>query len=159
MLLIYVDVCCLNRPFDDQTQQRIRLEAEAVLLILTRCQSRKWRMLSSEAVNLEISRIPDVERKQRVQLLHSLVASIAKVTAQVERRALELEALGFQALDALHIACAEAGEADVLLTTDDRLLQTARKHSNLLKVRVANPVAWFMEVIEHEDFEDQSSSD
>jgi hypothetical protein len=25
--LIYLDVCCLNRPFDDQTQQRIRLEA------------------------------------------------------------------------------------------------------------------------------------
>ncbi len=27
---IYFDVCCLNRPFDDQSQQRIRLEAEAI---------------------------------------------------------------------------------------------------------------------------------
>jgi hypothetical protein len=25
---IYLDVCCLNRPFDDQTQARIHLEAE-----------------------------------------------------------------------------------------------------------------------------------
>ncbi len=31
---IYLDVCCLNRPFDDQRQDRIRLEADAVLLIL-----------------------------------------------------------------------------------------------------------------------------
>ena len=30
--MIYLDVCCLNRPFDDQTQERIRLESEAVLL-------------------------------------------------------------------------------------------------------------------------------
>jgi len=31
---VYLDVCCLNRPFDDQTQDRIHLESEAVLLIL-----------------------------------------------------------------------------------------------------------------------------
>lgn len=30
---IYLDVCCLQRPFDDQRQTRIRLEAEAVKLI------------------------------------------------------------------------------------------------------------------------------
>lgn len=28
---IYLDCCCLQRPLDDQTQPRIRLEAEAVL--------------------------------------------------------------------------------------------------------------------------------
>jgi hypothetical protein len=28
MSLIYLDVCCLNRLFDDLTQERIRLEAE-----------------------------------------------------------------------------------------------------------------------------------
>jgi len=38
-MLVYLDVCCLNRPFDDQSQDRIHLESEAVLLILERCQS------------------------------------------------------------------------------------------------------------------------
>jgi hypothetical protein len=33
-LRIYLDVCCLNRPFDNQVQDRVRLEAEAVLAIL-----------------------------------------------------------------------------------------------------------------------------
>ncbi|MDM9581860.1 MULTISPECIES: hypothetical protein [unclassified Nostoc] len=44
--LIFLDVCCLNRPFDDQTQERIFLEAEAVRLILARCQSGEWQLLS-----------------------------------------------------------------------------------------------------------------
>lgn len=30
---IYMDNCCLNRPFDDQSKIRIRLESEAVLFI------------------------------------------------------------------------------------------------------------------------------
>ena len=34
MTRIYLDVCCLNRPFDDQNQPRIRLESEAILIIL-----------------------------------------------------------------------------------------------------------------------------
>jgi hypothetical protein len=31
---IYLDACCLNRLFDDQRQPPIRLEAEAISLIL-----------------------------------------------------------------------------------------------------------------------------
>ena len=32
-MLIYLDNCCFNRPFDDQVQIRIRLETEAKLVI------------------------------------------------------------------------------------------------------------------------------
>jgi len=35
---IYMDVCCLTRPFDDQSQERIKLESESVLMILHRCE-------------------------------------------------------------------------------------------------------------------------
>ncbi|PLZ93497.1 hypothetical protein CEN44_03100 [Fischerella muscicola CCMEE 5323] len=48
--------------------------------------------------------------------------------------------------DALHIACGEAGKADFLLTTDDRMLRLAVKHKDLLQVRVENPLRWLMEV-------------
>lgn len=30
---LYLDLCCFNRPYDDQTQTRIRLETEAKILI------------------------------------------------------------------------------------------------------------------------------
>ncbi len=32
-MLVYMDLCCFNRPFDDQTQDRIYLETEAKLII------------------------------------------------------------------------------------------------------------------------------
>ena len=50
-MLVYLDVCCLNRPFDDYSQERIRLESEAVLLILERCQGEVWQLLGSDAVD------------------------------------------------------------------------------------------------------------
>jgi len=102
-MLIYLDVCCLNRPFDDQTQERIRLEAEAVLLILERCQAGTWQLLGSEAVEYEVSRIPDVERRRKVFHLASIARVKQVVSEAVQTRAEELERLGFTALDALHI--------------------------------------------------------
>jgi predicted nucleic acid-binding protein len=61
------------------------------------------------------------------------------------RRGEELEKLAFQTYDALHLACAESGRADVFLTTDDRLLRVAKRVAASLKVRVANPLDWLRE--------------
>jgi hypothetical protein len=44
---IYFDVCCLNRPFDDQRRERVRLETEALLIAFDRCTSGEWEWVSS----------------------------------------------------------------------------------------------------------------
>jgi len=137
---IYLDVCCLNRPFDDQTQERVRLEAEAVLLILSRCQSHRLQLIGSEVVDYEISLIPEMEKRQKVQLLATLAASRVIVTEEIENRATKLANLGFNTFDVLHLACAEEGGADILLTTDDRFLSAAKRNAYMLNVRVENPV-------------------
>src|SRR3989442_10626151 len=49
-----LDVCCWNRPFDDQTQNRIHLEAEAVLAIVAEIKRGHWQLISSEVIDLEI---------------------------------------------------------------------------------------------------------
>ncbi|MCL6753387.1 PIN domain-containing protein [Nostoc sp. CCCryo 231-06] len=144
--LIYLDVCCLNRPFDDQTQERIRLEAEAVRLILANCQTDEWQMLVSEAIDNELKRTPDTDRKRQMKLWTASVIIKVSLTQQVKSRARELNELGFKNYDALHIACAEVGNADILLTTDDRMLRLAARCRNLLQVRVENPLHWVMEV-------------
>ena len=51
---IYFDACCLNRPFDDQRQPRIRLEAEAISLILQKLHQREWEWVGSEALVSEL---------------------------------------------------------------------------------------------------------
>ncbi len=62
-----------------------------------------------------------------------------------ENRAEELHALGFHPFDALHIACAESGGANIFLTADDRLLRLGARHAVHLKIRVANPLTWLQE--------------
>jgi predicted nucleic acid-binding protein len=49
-----------------------------------------------------------------------------------------------------HLACAEHCDADVFLTTDDKLLRLALENSRQLKIKVYNPLIWLKEVIENE---------
>ena len=143
---IYLDVCCLNRPFDDWTQSRIRIEAEAVLAIFEKCCSDNWMLISSTALDVEIARTLETARKQRVQDSLSLAEVKVAVTEEIMLRANELTHFGIKPFDAVHLACAETAGADIFLTTDDRLLRKATQHQSELTVRVANPVSWFMEV-------------
>ena len=148
MIRIYLDACCLNRPFDDQTQTRIRLEAEAVLMILTQCETGDREWIGSEALDWEIEQTPDRERLRRVRSLATHAHRSVPVGPSEVGRAQELEAWGIAAYDALHLACAESGGADVLLTTDDRLLRRSAARASELHVRVANPLTWLREVSE-----------
>lgn len=146
MQRVYLDVCCLNRPFDDQRQARIRLEAEAVLIILAQCEAGLWEWIGSEVAEIEITRTPDPERRHRVQLLASRAHRSVIVGDREVERARQLESSSFGAYDALHLACAESADADVFLTTDDRLLRKSMTSSELLRVRVENPLMWLREV-------------
>ncbi|MBM3748624.1 MAG: type II toxin-antitoxin system VapC family toxin [Acidobacteria bacterium] len=142
MARIYLDVCCLNRPLDDQRQDRIRLEAEAVERILDRLHMREWEWIGSEVIHLEIRMTTDPERRRRVALLASSAHRSVAVDRAVEQRAASLHSLGFPSVDALHLACAESAGADVFLTTDDKLLRAASRCAAELKVSVCNPLTW-----------------
>ncbi len=153
---IYLDVCCLNRPFDDQAQDKVRLESEAVLTILSRGQIGIWSLLGSEVIDIEVAKISDNDRRQKVELLYSNRQCYIIVDDEIENRARKLENLGFALFDALHIACAEKGQADILLTTDNGFIRRALRSQEILKVKVENPVRWLMEKIE-DDFSNVKS--
>lgn len=150
-MLIYLDVCCLNRPFDDQTQDRVRLESEAVLLILRRCQQGEWQLVGSEAIALEISQTRDLARRTYVQALADLATRQVTVNESIEARADAFVQQGLGTFDALHLACAESGQVAVFLTTDDRLMRWAGRQAGVLQVRVINPVTWLLEVTTNAD--------
>jgi predicted nucleic acid-binding protein len=146
MVKIYLDNCCLNRPFDDQTQVRVRLESEAVLLILSRMEQGEWSWIGSEALTDEIEQTPDFGKRSRLQVVAGYVQDVVEIEMPELERAKELQKLGFQGYDALHIACAESAKAEVFLTTDDRLLKLAKQLSKKLHVMVVNPLAWLEEM-------------
>ena len=148
---IYLDVCCLNRPFDEQTQARIRLETEAILEILDRCQAGMWTLITSKALEAEINQTPDRERIENVKTI-LLIAKIKVLSGDwLSKRGLELQKLGFTTYDAAHIASAERAKASIFLTTDDRLFRKSKTYSQLLKVKVSNPLQWFAQIISLEE--------
>jgi hypothetical protein len=149
---LYLDACCLNRPFDDQSQLRVHLESEAVLSILERVEEGRWTLVSSTALEFELGRIPDPQRRPRTQRLLSAARERAVIGASERALAENLRAAcGLHALDALHIACAESLRADLFLTTDDRLLSAAlRLPAGMLRLRVANPLAWLTDILARE---------
>lgn len=148
---IYLDACCLNRPFDDQTQPRIALETQAILTILSQCESGLWKLITSAAIDEELDQTPDLERLKNVKTILAL-AKIKVISSQIiEGRATELQKLGFSGYDATHIASAERSQADIFLTTDNRLIKKAQKNTQLIYVEIDNPVQWLIKSTQVED--------
>ena len=137
----------LNRPFDDQSQERIRLETEAIILLLARLERKEWTWLGSQALQFEIDKTPDAEQQSRLRHVIEFVSLTLDIGEKELERASELQKLGFVGFDAVHLACAEIGTADVFLTTDDRLLKLAKRLARKLRVKVENPLDWMKERI------------
>ena len=100
-------------------------KAEAVEGILRFVREGKATWVSSAA--LEISRNPDPERRQDVAALLVFTDEVVVPRSSAAERAAFLQKLGFGDFDALHLASAEQGQADVFLTTDDNLLRRASR--------------------------------
>lgn len=128
---LYLDCCCLQRPWDDQTQLRIRVETEALIAVLSEVQAGKLHLLASEALDYEIRRIPDIHRQTDTQAVLDLAAEYLQLTSVREQLALELQAKGIDAMDAVHLALASVSKADHFVTTDDKLLKKAQMMKNL----------------------------
>lgn len=144
---VYLDACCLNRPFDDQSQPRVRLETEAILLILEKLHQREWEWIRSEVLSFEIGQNPDMENQQRIAAITSQVHQVVEITEKILRRAEVFEEEGFDPYDAIHLASAEDAKTDVFLTTDDQVLKIANRKKGLLSFVVENPVKWLEEVL------------
>jgi predicted nucleic acid-binding protein len=144
---VYLDTSVYNRPFDDQSQTRIRLEAEAFLSFIEKAIHGSITIIGSSALLYENSRNPLAERKERVSSFLEMVAKVVKASATVRRRAIFLESLGIDSIDALHLACAEAGGAEYFVTCDDAIIKRAKKNQAVLKVAVRSPLAFALEEV------------
>jgi len=124
---IYLDICALNRPFDDQDQIRIRLETDAVLLILSHVRTRSIRMAVSPVHIKEATATPDLSRREHVlALLSEFGAEIDVDSGQVRQRVQHLLQSGFGVADAAHAAYAELSGSD-FVTVDDRLIRQLQR--------------------------------
>lgn len=146
MMKIYLDNCCYNRPFGDQTQERIHLESEAILTILKRGEIGVYQIIGSDILRLEIERMSDGVKKQRVKELYQVASMSISYSEEIKDRAAEIVSTSkIRNFDSLHIASAEVAGVDVLITTDDKLEKMSAKLN--LKIKVMNPLKFAWEVL------------
>ena len=128
---IYLDTCCLQRPLDDQTQPRVRVETEAIFAILASVQDGSITLLTSEALEFEISRVPDEQRRREALAILTLASERLTLSVASEELAESLARAGLAAMDALHVALAATAKASFFVTADDKLLRRARSLPSL----------------------------
>jgi predicted nucleic acid-binding protein len=144
---VYLDLCVYNRPFDDQTNERIFIEARAFYIVIKWLEEGKIIIIHSDALEYENSLTSNPDRRRRVKSYLSLAKEFVKLSDFSIRRASEIINLGFREMDALHIAMAEEGKAHYFVTCDDGIIDMAEKNQERLKVKVCSVLEFLEEVM------------
>jgi predicted nucleic acid-binding protein len=141
---VYLDNCCFNRPFDDQSQIRIRLEAEAKLKIQEEIRSGNIQLAWSYILDYENSKNPFQEKKEQIVIWRKYAKLDVRENSEIIGAAQMIAQKGFQKLDSLHLACAISMKCDYFLTTDDSILKKAEL---LAEVQIDDPIGFIKEVL------------
>lgn len=122
---VYLDTCALQRPFDDATHLRIKVEADAITELISAFEKGDVTFVGSDILNYEIAQIPDLRRRESIERLLRLCDSFVALTEEIEVQASNFEKSGIGAFDAFHLASAFAENVDYFCTTDDRFRRKA----------------------------------
>jgi predicted nucleic acid-binding protein len=132
---VYLDNCCFNRPFDNQSSLVIRLETEAKLHIQELIRQGKLQLLWSFVLDYENGANPFEEVRNRIAEWKKLAFADCNLSDKIIDKARALMRLGLRQMDASHIACAIHLDTDCFLTTDKRVLN---KH--ITEIEIINPL-------------------
>ena len=112
-----MDTCCYNRPFDDLSQRKIKVEADAVIAIVELSKKGKILIASSQFVKHEIDSIKDAKKRTMVLGFYHC-DEYHVLNKQIGIKAKYYQKFGLKTFDSLHLATAELAKSDFLLTTD-----------------------------------------
>ena len=128
---LYLDNCCFNRPFDDQSRLTIRLETEAKLHIQNAIRAGQYALGWSYILDYENAANPLEGRRTEIQRWEALADSYATETPAILAEMQDIVTVGIKPLDALHIACAQALGCQYFLTVDKGILKKAAGVANI----------------------------
>jgi predicted nucleic acid-binding protein len=140
---IYLDNCCFNRPFDDQSQIRIRLESEAKLKIQDDIIEGSINFVWSYILEAENTANPFEERERAIREWRQHAIMNIKENSAILEKAKDLNQKGVRSKDALHIACAISAGCKYFLTTDDKILN---KNEIIEELTITDPIGFIKEV-------------
>ncbi len=141
---IYLDNCCFNRPFDDQTQLRIMLESEAKLKIQENISLGYYSLVWSYILDYENSKNPFKERRKQIERWRKYSGIDITENEEIIGFAQRISLKGVKKMDSLHLACAIEAEAKYFLTTDDKLI---KRGSDIEDIQVIDPISFVKEML------------
>lgn len=136
-MLIYLDNCSFNRPFDNQKQIRIRIETEAKIYIQEQIITGKLQLAWSYILDFENAANPFPERKETIRNWKKYVVADTAETKNIISIADRLFEKGIKSKDALHLACAIELNCKYFITTDREII---KKLTNFESIKVVSPV-------------------
>lgn len=137
---VYLDNCCFNRPFDDQSSLVIRLETAAKLHVQDLIRQGRLELLWSFVLDFENGANPFPEVRNRIFAWKRIAGADCELSQAISEKAGEMMTLGLRQKDASHIACAIILGADCFLTTDRKIL-----NKPIVGVKVMNPIDFVRE--------------
>ena len=140
---IYLDNCCYNRPYDNQSNITNSLETQAKLVIQERIRQEKYELCTSAALYHEVDASPYVSQSDVIRTFiqdHTSLYVGEEMKDEVELLASEIMETGVKYYDACHVASAILAECEYFITVDKRLLKY-----NSDKIRMINPVEFISE--------------
>ena len=140
-MLLYLDNCCFNRPFDDQQQLRISLETQAKLFIQQEILTGRFSLLWSYILEHENNKNPFEVRRENVQDWKDIAIKTIIETEEILSFGETLMKRNVKLYDALHVACAYIGGCDFFLTVDKGLL-----NKKICKIPIYNPIDFIREL-------------
>jgi len=132
---IYLDNCCLNRPFDDQSHPLVRLETEAKLLIQQEIINGNLDLIWSFVLHFENNDNPYLDRAKQILSWEAKATHIITFSDNILLMARKIMSVNIREKDALHISCAIIANSDFFITTDKKLL-----NKNVTEIAILNPM-------------------
>lgn len=132
---VYLDNCCFNRPFDDQSSLIIQMETEAKLDVQERIRSGEFELCWSFVLDYENGANPFEDVRNRISEWKKLSCDDCDLSDDITKKAKELMDIGLRQMDASHITCAIHLKADYFLTTDKKIINKPVK-----EITVINPI-------------------
>ena len=131
-LKVYLDNCCYNRPYDDQSQIKIALETEAKLFVQQLVIDNKIDLVWSFMVTFENNNNPYIEQKTEIATWRDNATENIESNAIIHQIANEIAATGVKSTDSVHVACAIFSKCDYFLTTDKRITKYVTDKTKIL---------------------------
>lgn len=137
-LKVYLDMCCYNRPYDDQSQLKVSLETQAKLHIQALIRQKRMELAASYMLRYECSQNPFEMRRNAILDFIDANAQYYVDTDRlhdVEEKAAEMIRAGVKYKDACHVASAILSGCSYFVSTDIRLLKHKRDD-----IKMVNPI-------------------